>query len=743
MKKRLLALVLVVALAISMTACNLFETNVEKDLARVVAKVSNGSYTDTVTKRELINTITSQGYDYLSSGQYTLAQLTEQFLDQLINRRIIVQEAALYVYKELSNDAALKAEFTSLGMTEGMTEPEILQQILAGENSVKLLEAMLKNYGHESDPDTFNAAINTAYNAVNDSVISAVDSYVSTVRDGWNVSADEEEDEEEDEVSDKTPRPTRTKETPEIEPVELTLPEGTEGKSTISDLKGYADDEAYLRAFPREIAVYTGYLEGKMLKREGDASDIAAKSVRLEGVTRLINNLKKQKNKEGKNYTFDSYYTEVLISQLESGLVLKYQELMDKSQTVTMQTLANRYSELYKGEKQKYDIDLSAYATALSSVGENTFVLYNPVSGYGYVKHILVMFGEEATAKLTQYNSSGYTRAQIEEERARLAASINVKDLREYQEKGKIVYTVSTTEGGTATEEEITIEYKQYDVISETLNKLVEARAELDKDTQYISKIVYTDSENEEASPSEFENYMTDEAFLAEIVKIFAVQTGDDAEAEDGFYQMLYETAATGSDSFYSYFQSVFGDAADAENDELFRSDLDSFQMIDTFTDWIFRYNEDDGMFNSATDYLTSPQGDIGSSETYVKEFAAGARAVVEAGVGAYTMVLTEFGYHLIICTESVKVDTNIDAETFAADEANIEIVEKLQNHETLTAEQKKTVAYKLYNLLLSENMNLKYNKEIYNAFEVYYAENESPKKVEKFEKVYEDYLKA
>ncbi len=73
--------------------------------------------------------------------------------------------------------------------------------------------------------------------------------------------------------------------------------------------------------------------------------------------------------------------------------------------------------------------------------------------------------------------------------------------------------------------------------------------------------------------------------------------------------------------------------------------------LIDKFDEWIYKANEDDGMFSTLSEgglgYLVPPSGDSG----YVKEFEKLSRALAAEGVGAGGWCVTEYGIHYIVVT--------------------------------------------------------------------------------------------
>ena len=74
------------------------------------------------------------------------------------------------------------------------------------------------------------------------------------------------------------------------------------------------------------------------------------------------------------------------------------------------------------------------------------------------------------------------------------------------------------------------------------------------------------------------------------------------------------------------------------------------------FDDLIYAYSTDPGSLGSYLGYAYSP---VNASTTYVKEFADASKEVVAAGEGAYKLIATDYGYHLILCTKVVAKDAD------------------------------------------------------------------------------------
>jgi hypothetical protein len=79
---------------------------------------------------------------------------------------------------------------------------------------------------------------------------------------------------------------------------------------------------------------------------------------------------------------------------------------------------------------------------------------------------------------------------------------------------------------------------------------------------------------------------------------------------------------------------------------------------LDLIDDILFAFGTDPGSLNNYLGYIYSPST---SATKYVKEFADAAQRLVNAGVGAYEIVATDYGYHVMICTYVVEPTASDD----------------------------------------------------------------------------------
>lgn len=357
---------------------------------------------------------------------------------------------------------------------------------------------------------------------------------------------------------------------------------------------------------------------------------------RLEAYRRIVSDLKKNQDK-----TYEEFIEETLVSELENQLLEQYRDLLIERIRVDFDAMEERLANMLEAQEYQYAIDLEAFGTKLQQAGPDTFVLYHPVSGYGYVKNLLVSFDDAQKDKLTELQNREWDKSQYVQHRETLLADVKVKNY----------------------EDENAPEIGIYDFYQ-----------------QFI-----------DGTPEEFE--------------LFAAAKSPDFTDND-----VYITGKTG---------------AELE------------QMTDKFIDLIFRYGSDPGMFNNELDYLVTPKNESGQ-ETYVIEFAKAARDVIAAGAGSYAMVGTDYGWHIILCTEVLFDKNNPENNIKSIDSAHYQAISDALEGGTKfedIAELQGTLTYKLYKFMREEIKEAVINETVEAAIEKY------KDKIVKYESRYKDYL--
>ncbi|MBO7214357.1 MAG: hypothetical protein J6V66_02555 [Clostridia bacterium] len=320
-----------------------------------------------------------------------------------------------------------------------------------------------------------------------------------------------------------------------------------------------------------------------------------------------------------------TYFADALEIQYENKLIEKYELALQNEQEKLLAgegALYNAYVNLFKTQQNKFDGSYTDYETALSNASDSNLVLYNPDTGagkYGYVLNLLIGFSDEQSAILTALDEK-VTLKKEDRDNARKALlnGLVAKDQRSsWIESNYGVYDE------TANSFTFKDSYCGTSLLNTFYGSLYGAK-----------KYVYHDSYDEEVDGYSFESI----------------------KAREIPFNEFYETIVLGAMGVSNTDRSgVIQDLSD--------------EQIDTFKDLIYAFSTDPGSLSSANGYVYSPKT---SATTYVKEFSAAAKELVNdvnKGKGAYTVVATDYGYHILLCVEVIEPTTAmIERTTFETD---------------------------------------------------------------------------
>lgn len=602
MKKILTKIVTVftiAALALStFVGCGLITTDTDKDLAQIVAsvKISDDVAAEDVLKKEMRSAYMSYGYYYVSSYGYTESQAYALILDNLVGNRVVIQKARVELGKLyndlLSGNKKADTDFKS----------NFLNDALAGKTAIDF-----KN----GDVDTLKKYL-TEYEVAE--VLYDVRSNINSLIDSYDTDDDEDDDEVEDETF--TARASAY-----VEPETLT---------DEYELKDVTPTEYEYKV--ADVTINAGWetLQSKydnkrdLNKAVYDAYKIDLSGTRKKALAKAIKALKKNgllSQDESINITTAdpdavlgySYFEELLKSQYESAIVAKYEASLhdDVAAMLDDKALWEQYVIDYNQQKFNYSNDRSAYETALDEADEDTFVICNPYDGerYGYVANLLIGFTDEQTSLLSDYSSkAGVTKDDIAEYREGLLKNLVAKDQRE---------TWAQSSYGTFDSGKFTFESKHF-ASENSVAKL----------GSFIGTIIGASSKTAE--------------------------NDDKVEETTWSFDNIVATAIP-FDTFVTDYLSGLGIEGliyDGTSAKVGTVDLSKFDDIKAqFDDLIYAFSTDPGSLGKYYGYTYSPET---SADTYVEEFANAAKAVVAAGKGAYTIVATDYGYHVMLCTKVI-----------------------------------------------------------------------------------------
>ena len=477
---------------------------------------------------------------------------------------------------------------------------------------------------------------------------------------------DDEEEDEREEVT-YTARTTPTEKTEKsYEEWELKTATPTDKEYSVANLtlKDDAIKTKYTNKFDLNYAVAKAYktdYDGKGRKKAYSSLIKTLKNTGLIG-----------KNEQIKDNEFKySYFEDLYKSQLESALVSRYEDSLIAGVEKTLDgenydALWAQYKVEYETQTETYKNDRSAYETALGSVSDTKFVLANPFKGeaYGYVLNLLIGFTDEQSA-----------------------------DYKEYSAKKGIT-------------EEMKIAYRE---------KLLKNLVAKDQRTSWVQNSYGTYDKATKKFTFDSKYLVSDDAALSSFIGKVTVKDEDGyvKENSDGVEETKWEVTDVTSDTiafdaFYNtYLKTLIGDKKIYEKDNALTIGQTTFtdELNDKFNELMFAFSTDTGCLNKTYGYLSTP-----SNSDYVKEFANAARAVVTEGVGAYTVVATDYGYHIIICTNVISDPYTIDAAGEAKFKADV-----------LTED---TIAYKYRNVKVNAVVDSEVSK-IANKFISEAKENE------------------
>lgn len=164
------------------------------------------------------------------------------------------------------------------------------------------------------------------------------------------------------------------------------------------------------------------------VKEETDAftNVTAEEKQKIADAWATINEIKTTK---GISYTYsalaESYIMEHIVgkSYREEVLVGLLEEYIESQIGVSSKEVEDRYASILASQKEAYSDDINNY---ISDMEKGNMVLYHPVSGYYFIKHILIPFSTEQLADIEEYEGSaiGQQYNNQEEYRNYLATQI-------------------------------------------------------------------------------------------------------------------------------------------------------------------------------------------------------------------------------------------------------------------------------------------------------------------------------
>ncbi len=350
------ALALCVCVAPVFAGCTLVTTNVDKQLGETVAKFNNSI---TVTREELLITYNSTGNSRFDNSSAVTENGIRSTIDLELKRKILVD----FLTSDDMSEA--RAEFNVEKVTLSTKQINDTWQGVYDyiNDSVKELEDELRGGKEASDEET------SSYKTYEDSLYSKTYTLVEK-ENKYQL----EKVLAETEVSNSF--------------IGLYTEEDVNNKDlTFTKLAKQAYDTF------REN--YWHWTDSIVLNPEASNEE----SFSDEAWSKYINNLLRGENdrnltKKGEDaflrnvqLVYGIYYQNAILSAFQT----KYTE---ENINVTVKNVADKYSELYAGQKEKYDTDPAAFNSKVATDSATLYYRLNP-SNYFEVNHILVKFSDE------------------------------------------------------------------------------------------------------------------------------------------------------------------------------------------------------------------------------------------------------------------------------------------------------------------------------------------------------------
>ncbi len=647
--KKIAALLLGAALAVGSVGCgNFIVTDSEKDLAQTVAKVDIsanlteeyqdvagevaeivGSLSKEISKRDLVISFLSTGYQDVQNG-YGYEYAFTRVMDTLVSQKIMIQYAVAYFLKNTSLTAADCKRYVE-EQKAAATEKE--KELYEAYPEVLTLKYFLTDGGN--DDTDYDVTVYNLKKSLNDSLDSIEKEYIK---------AEEHDHDEETE--------TRT------------LPNGV-----TTEKEDYSNENYGVYTGRNAMGGEGGF--GDYKKQEGSTS-----STRQKAYNAFLANLQ-QYNLIGSEDTADvtklSYYYVELSSLLGVKLINKYFETMEDTVTAAMTEgyMQSKYAEIKAAQQNDYEEDPTAFATAMGSVSNSSFLLHG-LEGFGYVYNILLPFSTSQNVRYSEAkNNKSNTQNDIYAERRAILAGVKGKDLRESWISVHDAHNHSTYVKGQ--DESEPIKFFQ-DHLGE--NAQYEKLGQYQGDYAYNGKVNVDDDGELVFTPKEIDidefldEFKTYVGTTAGVTVSGALNTGTTKKfsnpAENYISYDVDKSEYTDDEgevkdysSFIYYTGKVEGLGATAK--DYFKEGTTSYKAISAVNELMFAYSTDTGCLNTHFGYAVSPY-----KTDFVKEFEYAAREAIKGGAGSYVVCATDYGWHIVYA--SYVYDASFMADGTTAD---------------------------------------------------------------------------
>lgn len=637
--KKIAVLCLSIAFTLSAAACGegLITTNSEKDMAQVIATVNIAEHDDfkgdgeyaayadviesmnkNILKRDLVAYFLNVGYTYINSYGYTYEQTFNTLMDTLVSRKIMVQYAMAYYFSTESDVYTVEGYNAYIESEQAKITDETEKKLYADHPEILTMKYFLTNGGKTAAEDTadYDRAVYSLKKMINNTLDSSEQNYIT-----------EEDDDDDDTSAESRTTPTGV---------------GTE-------------TEDY---YDVDYEIYTGR----------NAADSCGSYERLDGSTErsrrmAYNNFLANLSGNGllgdkedtTDFTKLDYYFVELASQLEQALINKYND--DLSETanakLTQEYVEGQYNDLVETQKNSYTSDQSAFETAIGSVSDDSFVVYSPKEGFGFVYNILLPFSETQTQLLSTYkNDTGLKKEEVAAKRADLLEQVKGKDLRaawfSKNEDNNYAYEAADGEKYYSGPEG-SKERSKYLFFEDNLKNSEGENARYEPLKQYYGKYAYngTVTKDEDGKYTCKPNEIGIDEFIDEMegyLKYAGLAASGNLSSSyvtDGAYT-IDEKGNFGDYSEFLYYEGSVDLGEEGRND-YFVEGTKSYTAVSVINELTFAYSTDTGLFNTYMGYTVSPY-----KTDYMTEFEYAAQYAIKKGAGTYVVCPTDYGWHVI-----------------------------------------------------------------------------------------------
>lgn len=629
--RKIAVICLSVAFTLSAAACGegLITTNSEKDMAQVIGTVNIadhddfkgsgqyaeyadviGSINQNILKRDLVAYFLNAGSTYISSYGYTYEQTFNTLMDNLTSRKIMVQYAMAYYFDKHPDTYSVSGYNAYIESERGKVTDETEKKLYAAHPEIFTLKYFLTEGGKTSAEDTadYDRAVYGLKKMINNSLDSAEKTYIK-----------EEEDDDDDSSAESRTTPTGV---------------GTE-------------TEDY---YDTDYEVYTGR----------NAASACGSYKRLDGSTqktrqRAYNDFLANLSRNGllgdedtTDFTKVDYYFVELASQMEQALITQYTDDLgeEANAKLTEAYVTDQYNALLESQKNIYSADQSAFETQIGNVSDDSFVVYSPKEGFGFVYNILLPFSKTQTQLLSTYtNDKGLEKREFYQKRAELLENVKGKDLR-------AAWFSKDEDSNYAYEAEAGDYYgnaSNYLFFENNLTKSDGDNARYEKLGQYYGEYAYNGSvtKDEDGKYTCKPNEITIDGFLGEMEGYLKYAGLTASGSKKSAYVTEADKYTVDNKGKFDYSQFVYYEGKVTLNDtatsDYFVKGKDAYTAVSVINELTFAYSTDTGLFNKYMGYTVSPY-----KTSYMAEFEYAAQYAIKKGVGTYVVCPTDYGWHVI-----------------------------------------------------------------------------------------------